>query len=272
MLQCGQTESEERTFLADSSSFAGWAAAGELLPVVLAGATVQAGVGVAGPRGFLGGGGLASGLPPGGGGEGKGGSLGAHSSHHLGAGSAREVLAQDVGGGGSGSRGVPPRGGGCHGGGCGCGHSGGEEPGDPVWKMQAEAAALPPSLGAGKAARPFGASWQQRGLDRWLSQAGVCPQDRASPPLHSAGPRAPALHLRATQLHAQRVSAVEEPACPFERPNGERGADRRQRGLTKVHEFDVLLLRLLHQNGRLLGSFDLLQQGRLDVSCRVGRG
>lgn len=43
-------------------------------------------------------------------------------------------------------------------------------------------------------------------------------------------------------------------------------------GLTKIHEFDVLLLRPLHQDGFLLGSSDLLQQGRLDVRRRVGRG
>lgn len=61
-------------------------------------------------------------------------------------------------------------------------------------------------------------------------------------------------------------------SLPIGNLNQERRTDRRQRGLTKVHEFDVFLLRLLHQDGLLLGSFDLLQQGPLDISCRVGSG
>lgn len=63
-----------------------------------------------------------------------------------------------------------------------------------------------------------------------------------------------------------------QPACPLESLNRERGTDHGQRGLTKVHKFDMLLLGLLHQDGLLLGSFDLLQQGPLDISCCVGSG
>lgn len=82
-----------RTFLADGSPFACRAAAGELFAVILAGAAVQAGVRVAGPRGFLRGGGLAGGLSPGGGREGGGGSLGADGSCRLGAGSSHGARA-----------------------------------------------------------------------------------------------------------------------------------------------------------------------------------
>lgn len=49
-------------------------------------------------------------------------------------------------------------------------------------------------------------------------------------------------------------------------------ADRGRKALTKVHEFDVFLLRLLHEDGPPLGGLDLLQQGPLHISCCVGGG